>query len=59
MDNSSKVPVCASYDFAFINFLNPEQSNSEDVSFSMPGRAWQDVLSFATVRASPEARGQH
>ena len=33
----------ASYGFAFVNFINTDQSNSEDVSFSMPGRACQDV----------------
>ena len=32
---------CASCGFAFCQL--PEQSNSEDVSLSMPGHAWQDV----------------
>ena len=28
---------------AFIDFLNPDENNFEDVPFSMPGRACQDV----------------
>ena len=32
-----------SYGFAFINFLNPDEYNFEDVPFSLPGRACQDV----------------
>ena len=37
------------------------QSNSEDVSLSVPGRACQDVaaLSYATERASPERGAVH
>ena len=34
-----------------------EQSNSEDVSFGMSGRAWQDVS--VVICASPRARGQY
>ena len=38
-------------------FLNSvEQSNSEDVSLSMPGHATMSALSFSTERASPGAR---
>ena len=50
---------CAGYGFAFVNFLNTDQRNSE-MFFSV----CQDVhtrmsaLSWATERASPVARGQ-
>ena len=41
------VPVdlkhCASSGFAFLNLLNPDQDNFEDVPFGMPGRVCQDV----------------
>ena len=44
--------------FAFVNFsTQTEQSNSENVSFCMPGRACQDVS--VVLCASPRARGQH
>ena len=44
--------------FPSSTFLNSvEQSNYEDVSLNMPGRTCQvTALSFATERASPEAR---
>ena len=40
--------------FAFVNFLNTDQSHSEDVSFSMPGRACQDgsVVIYDRTRQS-------
>ena len=44
---------CASYGFAVCKLLR--RSNSEDVSVSMAGDAWQDVSMLQmTERASPE-----
>ena len=57
---ASRVQHCTGYGFAFVNFLNTDQSNSEMFFFSV----CQDVhtrmsaLSWATERASPVARGQ-
>ena len=41
---------CTSNGYAFINLLNPDQSNFEHVPFSMPGRAYQDVSVVSSCR---------